>query len=88
MQLDAKAARGELAQVLRAEYLTPARAQQVTGTVSQLVAYYARLPNGQKQLVAVVFQYMQPDGKLGASGKPDPKWLRLPDGAIVAAQSR
>ena len=88
MQLHAKAASGELTQVLRAEYLTPATARQVPGTVSQLVAYYERLPNGQKQLVAVVFQYLQPDGKLGASGKPDPKWLRLPDGVVIAAKSR
>ncbi len=88
MQLHAKAASGELTQILRAEYLTPATAQQVPGTVSQLVAYYERLPDGQKRLLAVVFQYLQPDGKLGASGKPDPKWLRLPDGGIIAAQSR
>ena len=85
MQLQAKAASGELVQVLRAEYLTPAR--QVPGTVSQLVAYYERLPNGRRRALAVVFQYMQPDGRLGASGKPDPKWLRLPDGAIIAVKS-
>ena len=88
MQLHAKAASGELIQVLRAEYLAPVTAGQVPGTVSQLVAYYERLPNGQRRLVAVIFQYLQPDGKLGASGKPDPKWLRLSDGAIVAAKSR
>ena len=88
MQLQAKAASGELVEVLRAEYLTPATAGQVPGTVSQLVAYYERLPNGRRRPLAVVFQYLQPDGKLGTSGKPDPKWLRLPNGAIIAAQSR
>jgi hypothetical protein len=41
-------------------------------TVSQTVHYYTRsrpLP----AKVAVVHQYLRPDGTLGASGKPDPK---------------
>ncbi len=88
MQLYAKAARGELDQVLRAEYLTPPAANQVPGTVSQLVADYERLHDDQKRPVAIVFQYLQPNGRLGASGRPDPKWLRLPDGTIIAAKSR
>lgn len=29
--------------------------------------------------VAVVHQIRSPDGSLGASGKPDPKYLRLDD---------
>ena len=41
---------------------------------SQIVRYYDEL--GQ---VAVVHQIRSPDGSLGASGKPDPKYLRLDD---------
>ncbi len=41
-------------------------------TVSQTVHYYARTsPLPEK--VAVVHQYLRPDGTLGASGMPDPK---------------
>jgi hypothetical protein len=42
-------------------------------THSQLVLY--KDYNG--ALVAIVHQYMRPDGTLGASGKPDPKYLYL-----------
>jgi hypothetical protein len=38
-------------------------------TVSQIVRYFT--PAGEK--VAVVHQYVRPDGTLGASGRPDPK---------------
>jgi hypothetical protein len=33
--------------------------------------------------VAIVHQYRRRDGTLGASGLPDPKWLRLSDGRII-----
>ena len=29
------------------------------------------------QLVARVHQYQRPDGSVGGSGRPDPKWLRV-----------
>ena len=41
------------------------------GTWSQMVQY---LEGG--SVVAVVHQYKRPDGTLGASGKPDPKFVR------------
>jgi hypothetical protein len=31
--------------------------------------------------VAIVHQYLNPDGTLGGSGTPDPKWLR--DGYMI-----
>ena len=43
------------------------------GTRSQTIRYYDS--NG--QWVMVVHQYLRPDGTLGASGKPDPKRLRI-----------
>jgi len=42
-------------------------------THSQIVSYYDL--DGVK--VAVVHQYRRRDGSLGASGLPDPKWLRI-----------
>ncbi len=47
-------------------------------THSQIVYYYSQAG----EPVAVVHQYRRPDGKLGASGRPDPKSLRT-QGRIV-----
>ena len=44
-------------------------------TWSQIVYYYT--PNGDP--VAIVHQYLRPDGALGGSGLPDPKRLFLQD---------
>lgn len=38
-------------------------------TRSQMVEYWTR----DRQMVALVHQYLRPDGSLGASGLPDPK---------------
>lgn len=42
-------------------------------TRSQMVKYQS--PEG--EILAVVHQYLLPNGKIGASGKPDPKKLYL-----------
>ena len=52
-------------------------------THSQTLNYYAS--NG--ELIAVVHQYKRPDGSLGGSGRPDPKWLSL-SGRALAVRSR
>lgn len=39
------------------------------GTLSQIVAYL----DSQGRQVAIVHQYLRKDGRLGGSGKPDPK---------------
>lgn len=49
-------------------------------TWSQIWSYFD--PNTGIQ-VAVVHQYRRRDGTVGASGRPDPKWLRLADGRII-----
>jgi hypothetical protein len=55
---------------------------QVPGTVSQMVGYYNK--NGAQ--VALVHQYMQPDGRLGGrSRKPSPKALRVGNTLFVAS---
>lgn len=51
--------------------LAPARAGQPRGTKSQIVAYI----NSNGDQIALVHQYLKPDGTLGGSGKPDPKEL-------------
>ncbi len=35
--------------------------------------------------VALVHQYLRPDGRIGASGMPDPKWL-LGEGEILVPE--
>ena len=52
-------------------------AKEPPGTVSQIVSY--RDSNNDE--VARVHQYLRPDGKVGASGLPDPKRL-FEDGTV------
>ena len=47
-------------------------------TYSQMINYV----NADGELVALVHQYLLPDGSIGASGLPDPKLLFLPDRII------
>jgi len=49
-------------------------------TRSQMVSYFEQ--SGRK--VAVIHQYRRRDGTLGASGLPDPKWLRVLDEIWIA----
>lgn len=49
----------------------PPNADQPSGTRSQMISY--RDLDGNE--VARVHQYLRPDGKIGASGRPDPKRL-------------
>jgi len=48
-------------------------------TKSQYVVY--RDPKG--NIVASVHQYLRPDGSLGASGKPDPKRIYMPNKTVA-----
>jgi hypothetical protein len=57
--------------------LAPAKARQPRGTKSQVIAYI----NANGEQIALVHQYLKPDGTLGGSGKPDPK--ELLDGEIL-----
>jgi len=43
------------------------------GTKSQILYYYTK----KRQLVAIVHQYLLPNGSIGGSGLPDPKKLIL-----------
>jgi len=53
-------------------------------TRSQVLHYYSR---DLKTTLAVVHQYLRPDGSLGASGMPDPKQV-YEDGTIYALERK
>ena len=50
------------------------------GTRSQVIRYEDPIDG---QWLVIVHQYVRPDGKLGASGQPDPKWLRIVDQIFI-----
>lgn len=63
---------GELVDVVETErHPSPPLAAEPFCTKSQIVHYYT--PSAEK--VAVVHQYLRPDGNLGLGGRPDPKKL-------------
>ena len=66
-----RARAGEFRQVTKRSRPAPPEAGQPPGTLSQIVHYYT----ARDEKVAVVHQYLLPDGTLGASGLPDPQML-------------
>jgi hypothetical protein len=73
--------------ILTAQYLrdavlrNPAAVGEPPGTRSQIIRY----ADATGRWIVEVHQYLRPDGTLGASGRPDPKRLRLA-GIIYVAQ--
>jgi hypothetical protein len=74
--------RGELTAVLYREHLASASSGQPPGTLSQFFRY----KRGDVE-VARVHQYRLRDGTLGASGLPDPKWLRDGNRILIVARA-
>jgi hypothetical protein len=73
------------AQVLRRKQLSQEACLAMgepVGTVSEYVRYWS----DESQWVVEVHQYSRPGGDLGASGRPDPKRLRL-EGVLYIAWS-
>ncbi len=68
-----KLQRGELFAVLESSRPASAEAGQPAGTTSEIHVYF----DLEMLRVAVVHQYVLPDGSLGGSGRPDPKRLLL-----------
>jgi len=58
------------------------KAREPTCTRSQIVHYY---DVRRRTKVAIVHQYVRPDGSLGASGRPDPKRI-IDDGTIYTLE--
>ncbi len=64
---------GELvAELRKSKHPSAPRARMPVCTRSQTLVYL----NGRRRFVAIVHQYLLPSGRLGASGRPDPKLLR------------
>lgn len=78
--------RGELLPVLVSEGQPNPRMQQLAGTRSQVVEYVDS-QGGRLVVVALVHQYVRPDGSLGGSGRPDPKRV-LHDGILYLPVKR
>ena len=69
----ARAARGEFTIVhKKSKHPAAPRARMPVCTRSETLAYV----DSSLRAVAIVHQYRLPNGRLGASGKPDPKFLR------------
>src|SRR5947207_1701114 len=65
-----RATNGDLrTRVISERHPSRPKAQEPFCTRSQIIAYYER--DGTP--VALVHQYLRPDGTIGASGRPDPK---------------
>lgn len=64
-----RAAKGELTEKVLSENNPSPKANQPPGTKSQLIGYF----DARGREVARAHQYLRKDGRLGASGKPDPK---------------
>lgn len=71
-RIDESARLGELlGPYVHEDALAPPRDDLLPGTRSQRVTYH----NPPNVLIAEAHRYLQPDGTLGGSGRPDPKWL-------------
>ena len=69
--------RGELTTKVKpgSEHPASPAKNEIPGTVSHILQYFDE--NG--DLVAMIHEYVRADGSLGASGRRDPKWLRIND---------
>ncbi len=73
-----RAEQGELKSVLMVDRLVQPEARLPEGTRSQMIWYLGH--GGQK--LALVHQYLLPDGTIGGSGRPDTKRMILDDEII------
>ena len=62
----------QLLQSVESAHPAPPASGQPPGTLSQMIWYFDGLDR-----VALVHQYLRPDGTIGASGRPDPKRILL-----------
>jgi hypothetical protein len=70
-----RARRNELVAVVESDRPARPEANEPPGTRSQMVWHL----DESRQRVALVHQYLRPDGTLGGAGRPDPKRLLLDD---------
>ena len=73
---------GEFTQLLRRDrHLGVAKPRLPFCTHSQSAVYF----DSQSQPIAIVHQYVLPDGTIGASGRPDPKMVRVDNVTYILA---
>jgi hypothetical protein len=78
---------GDLLAILTNSHAPGPSNNQPPGVVSCTYRYVERRPSRSGTLlnsVAVVHQYENPDGTIAASGKPDPKSIRVGDTLFIA----
>ncbi len=68
-------------QVKKDRHPSPPKAQEPVCTRSQAVSYL----DAEGNQVAVAHRYLRQDGSIGASGRPDPKWI-LHEGVVWQAK--
>jgi hypothetical protein len=74
-RFEERLAAGELTASVRpdSEHLARSMPGEPPGTISHIVRYFDR----DGRVVAIVHEYILPDGSRGGSGRPDPKWVRI-----------
>ncbi|WP_423918777.1 hypothetical protein [Candidatus Poriferisodalis sp.] len=77
-----RAERGELQELVLSSAQAGPASRQPPGTVSELVGYCEA---GLR--VAVAHRFVTPDGEVAASGRPDPKEVRM-DGELLVLDRR
>ena len=79
-----KSVTGEITTTLTYDsHAEPPLATEPGCTRSQICEYWL-----DGTIVALVHQYLRPDGSIGASGRPDPKVLVLDDGTTVRTRAK
>lgn len=79
LNYDDRVRRDELLLRITRRSPAPAKANQPPGTMSTIRKYY----DAQGRVFAIAHAYERPDGTLGGSGRPDPKWVRHGDVGLV-----
>src|SRR5437879_4173833 len=72
MLIAQRADQGLIGIAILSDDLAPPGANQVPGTRSQFIHY-----SDSSGSLAGCHRYLRPDGTVGGSGRPDPKWLRV-----------
>ena len=83
LELDALVQAGGARMTTRRSAIAPELAGQPSGARSEIVEYQV---GGRR--IAICHRYLWPDGTLGGSGVPDPKWLLIEGEALSAHSSR
>jgi hypothetical protein len=76
----------EVLETVKSEGTPNPKHGEPAGSLSQIVAYSPVEGGKIGRPIALAHRYLRPDGTLGASGLPDPKWI-FDDGKIYKAKT-